>query len=207
MPEQDNEPDELSSEIKPDAKKSEDESENALPVSSEGKGRDLAKMGFVRSYIELVRSILITPKRFFNELMPQGGFTQPWVFLCVSASIYAVLQAIALVNPFAMITLFIRSIVSVLVASFFLNLILSKMGGKGTFKTTFQVIAYSKAVLLFAWFSLGPFPIGGIASLIYGVYLNILGLEKIHELDRKKVAAVTIGLALLGFAIGKITHL
>lgn len=179
--------------------------EEKLPAKSSEKSHPV---GFFRSYLAQVKEILISPKTFFAEMdrSPGASIVPASVFLCLSAGVYAILQAIALTAPFAMISLFMSSVIGALVGSFFLNLILSKMGGQGNFKSTFRVIAYSKATLLFAWLALGPFPVGGIASLIYGIYLNILGLEKTQKLDRKKLAAVVIGLSLLGLAVKKFTH-
>ena len=159
------------------------------------------KNGFVANYLDEAKTVLTAPREFFRTMPVKGGFIQPLLFLFVSATVFSILQAISKLNFFVLFTAMFSSFVNVFVASAVIAFACSKMGGKGTFEGTFRVIAYGKATLLFAWLSLGPIPIGGIVSLIYSVYLNILGIEKVQKMPRKSVATLLIVIAVIGFII------
>jgi hypothetical protein len=163
------------------------------------KGSPSMKVGMVKSYLCLAKSVLFTPGIFFSAMPVEGGYVQPGIFLLLSASVFALLQAISKLSPFILITACLSSIAGVLAASGIITLVCRGLGGKGNFQGTFRVLAYSKATLLFAWLALGPIPIGGIASLVYGVYLNIVGLEKVQQLRRWQLITITVLLALVGF--------
>ncbi|HEY9783934.1 MAG TPA: YIP1 family protein [Candidatus Obscuribacterales bacterium] len=190
-----------------DATNPDDSSQSSLPVEAGGaKKKEVpAQAGFFQAYLQQVKSVLMTPKKFFDEMPDTGGLAQPAIFLTLSAFVFSLLQSIAFLNPFLLFKSLFSTILGVLIASALIQFLLKKMGGKSTFEGTFRVLAYSKATVLFAWLTLGPFPIGGIASLVYGVYLNIVGLRKVHEVERTKTIGVVVGLALIGFAIKKLT--
>lgn len=173
---------------------------DALPGKTDSnKEKPSLKVGIVKSYFLVAKSVLFTPGIFFGNMPAEGGFVQPGIFLLLSASIFAVLQAISKLSPMIVITAVLSSIVGILAASGIITLICRGLGGKGNFEGTFRVLAYSKATLLFAWLALGPIPIGGIASLIYGVFLNIVGLEKVQQLRRWQLITMTVLLAIVGF--------
>jgi len=129
------------------------------------------------------------------------GLLRPDLFLVITASIYALLQAIAKLSPLILITAVPSSIISVVLASAIISFACKKLGGTTDFKTAFKVLAYSKATLLFAWVSLGSFPVGGILSVLYGVYLNIVGLNAIERIGRWKIIGLVVTLALVGFIV------
>jgi hypothetical protein len=121
--------------------------------------------------------------------------------MAVSAGVYAVLVALFNLNFWLLFSCFLGTLLNVLFASALVTFALKHMGGKGTFEGTYKVIALSKVTLLFGWISLGPIPVGGIAALAYGVYMNILGLEKLHELPRKLVTTLLSVIAVIGFVV------
>ncbi len=80
------------------------------------------------------------------------------------------------------------------------QLAFKKFGGEGKFEQTFNVLAYSKATFIFAWVSLGPFPLGYIAATIFGAYLNYLGLTRVHRLSQSTtwtIIGIMAGLPML----------
>lgn len=190
-----------------------EEKEAASAMKSAEKGESEARKqppsaaGFLGSYFNNAKAVLFHPRLFFDNMPREGGLTEPAVFLVVSAAIFGVLQSIAKLNPLVGIVAVAGNLISVAIVSLLLSFILGKMGGQGNYQSTFRVLAYSKVTLLFAWLSLGPFAIGSLAALLYGIYLNILGLEKVHDIDRKRTAMVVGGLALLVFAITRLLRL
>ncbi len=148
-----------------------------------------------------VKGVLLNPGDFFSQMPAEGNFIEPAIFLCVSAAIYSLLQAIGNLNPFLYIKLVFMSVVSVALGSLIANFSFKLFGGKGTAKGTFAVLAYSKATLLFAWISLGHLQIGGMLSVAYTIYLNVLGMQKVHQMGRIKTTILTIVLAALGLLV------
>ena len=159
--------------------------------------------GLVAYYFMQVRYVLLQPKEFFAEMPKQGGYVEPLIFLGITAGIYAILQAIGHLNFVLMIKLFLTSTVSVIVGAFFTDLILRRYGGKGNRESTFRVLAYAKAPLLFAWIHLGMHSVGGIVATVYTLFLAVIGLKQVHELSGKVIFIVVALLTALGlFAKG-----
>jgi len=66
-------------------------------------------------------------------------------------------------------------------------------GGRGGFEPTFRVVAYAAAPTVLAWL-----PWIGTLAVVYGVYLTILGLERVQSYDvTRAVLTVGIGLAVM----------
>src|SRR5262249_23013246 len=93
------------------------------------------------------------------------------------------------------------ALINTAVGALVAGLALPRLGGKGSLRATFSVFAYSRITYIVAWFNLGPLPIGAVAAMAYSVYLNIIGLEKLHQLERKMIILFTIILCVIGKAI------
>lgn len=148
-----------------------------------------------------VKGVLLSPKTFFAEMPVNGGFVEPAIFLGISVAIYALLQAIGNLNPVLYVKLVLSSFLCVAIGALIANLVFRQLGGKGTAEGTFRVFAYSKATLLFSWISLGHLPLGGMLSVAYTLYLNVIGMEKVHGLSRLKTVIATVLLAALGLLV------
>jgi hypothetical protein len=155
----------------------------------------------VAYYFIQVRYVLLHPKQFFAEMPTQGGYVEPLMFLGITAAIYAILQAIGHLNFVLMIKLFLTSTVSVIVGAFFTDLILRRFGGKGNRESTFRVLAYAKAPLLFAWIHLGMHSVGGVAATVYTLVLAVIGLKRVHELSGQVIFIVLAVLTALGLLV------
>lgn len=155
------------------------------------------KKNILQRYLVRVKMVLLEPKRFFTN-MPKEGFVGPFGFLCTSAFIFSFLFAATRLNPLILPIAFITSITTAVFGAIICHLIFKHVfKGEGNFSQTFGVVAYSKATLLIAWISLGPIMIGGYLSIAYRIYLNIVGFRRVHDIDPKVVAFVTVVLALL----------
>lgn len=155
------------------------------------------KKNILQRYFIRVKTVLTEPKRFFMN-MPDQGFMGPLGFLCTSAFIFSFLFAATKLNPLILPIAFITSVTTAGIGAVICHLIFKHVfKGEGNFVRTFGVVAYSKATLLFAWISLGPLAIGGYLSIVYRIYLNVVGFKRVHNIDTKVVAFVTIVLALL----------
>lgn len=165
------------------------EPEGTSPKAEAGRA---SPVQYVRAYPGRAMDILRHPRKFFDQMPSEGGFIEPSIFLLLSAGIYALLQAIAKFNPALLILTTLTSVVSVVLASGIIWFACKFFGGKGTFESTFRVLSYSKATLLFAWVTLGPVPIGGLASIGYCIYLNILGLEEVQAVGFWKILTMVL---------------
>ena|SRR6184192_2759502 len=64
-------------------------------------------------------------------------------------------------------------------------------GGRAGFEATFRVVAYAAAPMVLSWL---PWRLG-VLAVLYGAYLTIIGLERVHAFDATRaVLTVVIGL-------------
>ncbi len=170
----------------------------------------LEKKGeFFKQFISDWKRVLLKPKDFFAETTMEYG--KAIKFAAVNILVYsigAVLVGQALGGKFALVDnlllSFLYVFVSILLALFVTGLIFhcffKIFGGKGSYKESLAIRAYSYVVLAFSWI-----PILGIIANIYGLYIVIRGGEIKHNLSLgKSIAAVilsTIIPALLAIAL------
>jgi len=175
---------------------------------------DLSKegvQGFFQSYWNQAKSVLMSPRVFFDSMPVEGGLKDPLIFLAVSAGVNSLgltIKSNLAIGAIAFIGTLVLCLLGALVTSFIAQ---SMMAGKGTYEATFRVMAYSEAGLLLAWI---PW-VGWLISL-YIIALNFLGFKKIHELNDVKAALLVIvsgiltflvvGLAACGVAIRHMLH-
>src|SRR5579885_1543308 len=136
-------------------------------------------------------AVLRHPKKFFAA-MPAGTVGGGFLFLTIAAVLYATAQGIAKLNVEAFILPLLSSLFFTGVGSYIVFFFLGWLfKGKGTLGQTFRVLAFSKAPLLFAWITLGPLQLGGIVSMVFTLYLNIVGLSKVHRLSKWIIISTT----------------
>ena len=158
-----------------------------------------------QKYTAQAAAVLFHPKKFFAAL-PAEGWAEPAMFLCASAAIYGFLQALGHSNPLLFFSTFFNGLLYTSLGSVIVWSVFNKScKGQGTLSQTFRVLAYSKATLLFAWVMVGHMPIGGYLSVVYTLYLNYIGLSKVHKLNRRITIGLVLGLSLLSLALKKFT--
>lgn len=157
----------------------------------------------IQKYFSHVNAILFNPKKFFAALPPEG-IVAPTIFLCVSAAIYAFLQALGHLNPLLLFSSFFSSIFYTAGGAVIVWAVFNKAcKGRGTLVETYRVLAYSKATLLFGWIMAGSIPLGGYLSVAYTLFLNYIGLKKVHRLNTIVTAGIVMALGALAFAFKK----
>ncbi len=158
-----------------------------------------------QKYTAQVAGVLFHPKKFFAAL-PADGWTEPALFLCASAAIYGFLQALGHTNPLLFFSTFFNGLLYTSLGSVIVWSVFNKgCKGQGSLSQTFRVLAYSKATLLFAWVMVGHMAIGGYLSVVYTLYLNYVGLSKVHKLNRRITIGLVLGMSLLSLALKKFT--
>ena len=154
--------------------------------------KDFNPQEFVGSFIQVAKEVALRPKEFFGDMSRTGGFYPPVLFLAVCLAVRGILGSLIFFNPMPFIAALV-SLVFAFIGAGILQFVLQQLfQGRGTYEGTFRVVAYSAVVQLLGWI---PF-IGFLASL-YGLYLQVVGLEKVHEVSvGKAILAVVITAAI-----------
>jgi hypothetical protein len=169
---------------------------------------DFDPKDFVKSFIDVVKTVFFKPKDFYQSMPTTGGFPSPLIFLAICLGISALISAIIWGTVagffyfliFGLIMSFIGAAILYFIAQQFFE-------GKGTYEGTYRVVAYAGVVSLISWLSVIPFLGGLIAFLafLYGFYLQFIGMEKVHKITQgQAIVTVLISIAvyiILGFLI------
>lgn len=165
---------------------------------------DAEDQNFIQKYFSFVQGVLFNPKKFFAA-MPPEGLMAPTIFLGISAGIYSFFQALGHLDKlFTGPTTFFSSMILTAGGAVIVWALFNKAcKGHGTFAQTYKVLAYSKATLLFAWIVAGTMPLGGYLSVAYTLFLNYIGLRKVHRLNAFMTAGITLLLGVLAMELKK----
>jgi hypothetical protein len=153
---------------------------------------------FLNSFIGVMKTVLVRPNDFYQHMPTIGGYSPPFVFLAVCAGFSAILAAaIAKVGwsegVFLVLKLFIFHVMFSFIGAGILHLIAQQFfEGKGGYEGVYRTVAYAGVVYLVTWI-----PIVGFFAYLFGLYLQTLGLERVHTITAGQ-AVVT---ALIAFAI------
>ena len=140
------------------------------------------------------KRVMTDPRGFFADMPEVGGLQAPLAFLGVSAVINAAghlvfgwgLGGFVRIVLFQVLGAFVSAALFVLIAQHLFS-------GRAGFEATFRVVAYAAAPTVLAWL-----PWIGVLAVVYGVYLTVVGLERVHGLDTTRaVLTVGIGLAVM----------
>jgi len=149
---------------------------------------------FLNSFIGVMKTVLVKPIDFFEHMAPIGGYAPPFYFLAVCLGISGVLAAIINgVDVFLFLKFVIFGAIFSFIGAGILHLIAKQFfEGKGEYQGVYRVVAYAGVVNLLTWI-----PFVGFIAFLYGLYLQIVGLEKVHKITPGQ-AVVTV---LIAFAI------
>jgi len=149
---------------------------------------------FLKSFIGVMKTVLVKPNDFYQHMPTTGGFSPPFVFLVVCLGVSGILAAIiAGVDVFLFLKLLIFGAIFSFIGAGILHLIAQQFfEGKGAYEGVYRTVAYAGVVNLLTWI-----PVVGFLAGLYGLYLQIVGLEKVHKITAGQ-AVVTV---LIAFAI------
>ena len=133
---------------------------------------DFDPKDFVKSFIDVVKTVFFKPKDFYQNMPTTGGFPPPLIFLAVCLGISALISNII----WGTVAGFFYFLIFGLIFSFIGAAILYFVGqqffeGKGTYEGTYRVVAYAGVVSLLGWI-----PVVNFLAALYGFYLQIVGL-------------------------------
>ncbi|MFH1784380.1 MAG: YIP1 family protein [bacterium] len=175
------------------------------------------KHGLLGRWWTTLWAVLKSPKSFFDS-MPRGeGLAKPFVFILINMIIAGIgffllfmlgskmqpnMHIPALSGIFMLLGLVVFVIIfGILSVTFFIqaaviNICAKLLMGTGNFEDTFDVVAYSSAVNVFNWI-----PFVNILMGLYGAYILIVGLKKVHNFSTGKVTLALLMPLLLGVAL------
>jgi hypothetical protein len=164
-------------------------------------------------YIKTWKEVILRPSDFYRRMPTTGGYADPLTFATISFIINTLL--FALVRPSMLtlvgmqvprlthflfstvIILFIANIVSLFILALIFNLLYKALGGIGSYEGTVRFISYSSAPTVLSWI-----PILGLITVIYELYLYIVGGMIVHNVSMKKSTILVLPFALLAMFFG-----
>jgi hypothetical protein len=150
---------------------------------------------FINSFVNVWRGVVLAPTDFFAEMPLNAGYANPLIFLIISTAIGGFFGGLVSLRSLAGIIFApIGGIIGSFIAAGIIHIfaVLFTDGAKGGFQATWRVVTYSTALSVLTWI---PF----VGSLIgfYGVYLTVVGVQRVHATDRIKAALSVIVPAVL----------
>lgn len=176
---------------------------------------DRARLGTLKAFTKTLKSLLLSPDRFFLRMPTTGGYGAPIGFAWISWALASVVTAVAygalVGGMFAimpvpsgeagpvgqvLVAFILGSVATVLVGiipmlfvwSVLLHLVTRIFGGTGSFEATFRCHAYSSGV-----FALGIIPLIGVSvAQFYWVVLQIFAVKNAHKMSTGRSAAAVL---------------
>jgi len=147
--------------------------------------------GAVKFIIHQAQEVMLQPKVFFANIVEHGTPEDARFFLLGVILIASLLCGVTNLNLFFTLTHLLSYTISAYVTAFFTWWLFMQFGSPKPFGKNFVVVAYSQAVLLIAGIQLGPLGvITFLASTAYGVYLQLIGMQLLHKLERNTIILV-----------------
>lgn len=161
-----------------------------------GNTYEFSTKDFVKSFLGVVKTVLVKPGDFFQKMPTTGGYAAPLIFLAIclavsgiiSAIVWGYLGAFLYYVIFGLIFSFIGAAILYFIAQQFFE-------GKGAYEGMYRVVAYAGVVNLVTWI-----PVVGLIAGLYGLYLQIVGVEKVQQITAGQ-AVVTVLIALAVYII------
>jgi len=158
---------------------------------------------FIKSFLGVIKTVVTKPSDFFQNMPTTGGYAPPLIFLAVCLGVSGILSALFSWSLAALFSYLIFYFIFSFIAAGVLNFIAQQFfEGKGAYEGIYRVVAYAGVVQLVGWlpFVHGIFFIVTFCVGIYGLYLQVVGVEKVHQITAGQ-AVVTVLITLAVFAI------
>lgn len=149
----------------------------------------------------LAKEVAFNSKEFFSALPKSGNIAEPGIYLAIMCVAGGLLCGITQMNLLMTIAfVFVNIIVTVLTAYAYMKLF-TLSGSTSTFEQNFRVIAYSQVTLIIAGIHAGILSfLTGIIAFGLSIFIQLQGMELLHDMPRNKILTVLIGVSLF-FAV------
>ncbi len=184
----------------------------------------------VMNYIKTCKEVILRPSDFFRKMPTIGGYREPLIFAAISLIISLLLDAIVSYGMFTFgihssiltfgmevskfdlstflnrIELFFLSVAGIFIGSLVLNFLYNTFGGTGSYEGTVRFISYGYAINVLSWI-----PLINLITVIYALYISILGGSTVHNVSMGRSAIIVVLLypvtiimffIIAGFAVG-----
>jgi hypothetical protein len=174
-----------------------------------GSNYEFSTKDFVNSFIRVAKTIFFTPSDFYQKMPTTGGYTPPVIFLAVCLGVSAILSAIlAGVDVLMFFQIIIAGVIFSFIGAGILHLIAQQFfEGKGAYEGVYRVVAYASVVQLVSWLPWihGMFFIVTFCFGLYGLYLQIVGLEKVHQITPGQAVVTVLIVVAVSFCMALVT--
>ncbi|HLD83544.1 MAG TPA: YIP1 family protein [archaeon] len=148
--------------------------------------------------IEKIKSVLMTPDKFFASVKKEQGYAEPVKYTALlSLAAFAVTSAVLslIAGSFNITGIVIGSVfISVLfiilqfVSAVGTHIFVILAGGKNGYSQTFKAGVYASTPV----YLLGFVPLVSMVAVLYSLYLNIKGLSVLQNMSMGRAAAVIL---------------
>jgi len=140
------------------------------------------------TFRDIVLSLVKRPAAFFHGMPIDGGYLSPTLFLLINLLICGFLSTVLRSTMWPLFRVPVLGLISTFLCSGILYVLSGRLfGERGSFEATYRVMAYAGVVFLIMWI-----PILDIFAFLCGLYLVVLGTQKVHLLDRSTSIAVVV---------------
>jgi|GEM_PF-3398228 hypothetical protein len=150
------------------------------------------------NFFSTANEIVKTPSEFFKKTSSVKGYYDPIVFACICGLFPQIIMG-AIVSPvIAFLVAFLFSfIIRLFIDSAVLHGLFKVAGGKATYESTFQILAYSYIAQFFTALPIAASQAGLTPDispilLLYAIYLLTIGGQFVHNLNVGKAVTVAI---------------
>ena len=147
------------------------------------------------SFTGVWKRVTTEARSFFQEMPVSGGLQNPLLFTTICLALGSL--GFLIVGPRGLALWFlVGGIVRGFVAAAILMVIARQLfAGVGDYEATYRALAYASAPVALLWI-----PLIRPLIAIYGLYLAVVGLERVHGFDTVK-AVLTVLLGVIVFAV------
>jgi hypothetical protein len=158
-------------------------------------------MGFVDTW----KAVIQTPSNFYENMPKTGGFVDPLKFLLICNVPSAIFMGLfygaamgVILGPLVFVIMppliLIATAIGAFIGAAFIHLGVLLFAGKDKsgFESTFRILSYAQAVAVASWI-----PLVGIIPALYGLYLGVVGIMKVHQTTGFRAVMAYIGLVFL----------
>ncbi len=151
----------------------------------------------VASFTATWRRVILEPVAFFEALPATGGLQPAFLFALICFGVGGIELLVFGHGLTGMIGLVLLGLVRLFVGSAILTLIAQNLfEGRGDYESTFRALGYSSAVAV----GVG-LPIVKYFAALYGVYLAVIAIAKVHSFDNLRSLATVVAAGVTGFVI------
>lgn len=183
-----------------------------MPKGKRKKKQESFLLDLISNFFMAVKTSVLSPRVYFNEIIDNGSWLEPFTFFSICASVYSLMSLATgfsfigliakanpdmplpsgMTSPLFFFICFLSYLLAMMIGSFVLSfattVLLNMLGGKAGFQATYRVMSACWVVLLVSWI---PF-VGPLLGLYFFV-LAWIGLSKEHEIPGWKSMLGVLG--------------